>query len=145
MSTVKLRWIEGELFLGVDSHGHPLAIGSWPDQEPEWAGIKPSDLLLLGLIGCSGYDVVTILRKQRQQLTGLDITCTGEQLSEPPYTFTRIHIAYILRGRNLSEKAVQRAIELSEERYCSVAATVRGVAEITSSYTIVEEGSPEPP
>ena len=136
MSIVKVKWIEGELFAGVDSFGHTIMTGSWPEQDPEWAALKPSDLLLLGVIACSGYDVVTILKKQREQLTDLDISCNGEQTDEPPYAFTKIHIDYQLAGHNLDEKKVARAIQLSEERYCSVAATVRGVAEITSSFTI---------
>lgn len=138
MSTVKLKWIGSELFVGVDSFGHPIVTGSWPEQEPEWAALKPSDLLLLGVIACSGYDVVTILRKQREDLTDLEISCTGEQMDEAPYAFTKIHIDYRLTGRNLDDNKIQRAIQLSEEKYCSVAATVRGVAEITSSYTIEE-------
>ena len=139
MSTVKMKWIDGELFLGVDSYGHPIVTGSWPGQDPEWAALKPSDLLLLGVIGCAGYDVVSILKKQREDLTGLEMSCSGEQMTGPPYAFTKIHIDYKLTGRDLDEKKVRRAIQLSEERYCSVAATVRGVAEITSSFTI-EEG-----
>ncbi len=139
MSTVKMKWIEGELFVGTDSFGHPVVTGSWPEREPEWAALKPSDLLLLGVIGCSGYDVVTILKKQREKLTDLEMSCTGEQMDEPPYAFTKIHIEYKLTGHNLDERKVQRAIQLSEEKYCSVAATVRGVAELTSSYTIEEQ------
>ena len=138
MSTVKAKWINGELFVGVDSYGHPIVTGSWPEQDPEWAAVKPSDLLLLGIIACSGYDVVTILQKQREELTDLEISCTGEQMDEPPYAFTKIHIDYRLIGRGLDESKIQRAIQLSEEKYCSVVATVRGVAEITSSYTIEE-------
>ncbi|MFQ5595594.1 MAG: OsmC family protein [Anaerolineae bacterium] len=138
MSTVKAKWIDGELFVGVDSYGHPIVTGSWPEQNPEWAALKPSDLLLLGVIACSGYDVVAILKKQREDLTGLEMSCSGEQMADPPYAFTNIHIDYKLTGRDLDEKKVRRAIQLSEEKYCSVAATVRGVAEITSNFTIEE-------
>ncbi|MFQ5856473.1 MAG: OsmC family protein [Anaerolineae bacterium] len=138
MSTVKVKWIDGELFVGVDSYGHSIVTGSWPGQDPEWTALKPSDLLLLGVIACSGYDVVTILKKQREQLTDLEISCTGEQMPDPPYAFNKIHIDYKLAGRDLDESKVRRAIKLSEEKYCSVVATVRGVAEITSSYTIEE-------
>jgi putative redox protein len=101
--------------------------------------MSPSQLLLVGLGGCTGYDVVNILQKKRQQLTGLEVTVTGEQDSDPPWTYRKIHIQYVVRGKGLREKAVQSAIELSEQKYCSVAATVRGVAEVTYDYTIVEE------
>lgn len=136
MANVKARWIDGEMFVGVDSHGHTLVTGSWPGQDPEWAALKPSDLLLLGLIACSGYDVVTILRKQREDLTRLIISADAKQMEEPPYAFTHIHITYHFGGHELDEAKVARAIQLSEEKYCSVAATVRGVAEITSEYRI---------
>lgn len=101
--------------------------------------MSPSQLLLVGLGGCTAYDVVNILEKKRQQLTGLEVNVTGEQEPEPPWTYRTIHIEYVLRGKGLNEKAVQDAIELSEERYCSVAATVRPAAELTYDYTIVEE------
>lgn len=139
MSTVKMKWIDGELFVGTDSFGHTIVAGSWPEQDPEWAALKPSDLLLLGVIGCSGYDVVTILKKQREELTALELSCTGEQMDDPPYAFTKIHIDYKLTGRSLDEDKVRRAVQLSEDKYCSVIATIRGVAEITSSYTIEEQ------
>jgi putative redox protein len=105
----------------------------------EGTGLKPSDLLLLGLGGCTGVDVISILEKQRQKVTDLEITITGEQEPEPPWTFRRIEIEYLLRGKQLKEEAVRRAIQLSEEKYCSVGATISGVAEMVSSFQIVEE------
>jgi putative redox protein len=107
--------------------------------EDNATGMSPSQLLLVSLGGCTAYDVVNILEKKRQRLTGLEIKVTGEQEQDPPWTYRKIHIDYLVRGDGLSEKAVRDAIELSEERYCSVAATLRGAAEITYAYTIVEE------
>jgi putative redox protein len=135
MSQVKVKWVEGKQFVGTDSTSHSLVISS----SEEGIGLKPSDLLLLGLGGCTGVDVVTILEKQRQKITGLVITITGEQEPEPPWAFRRIEINYLLRGKGLKEEAVRRAIQLSEEKYCSVGATISGVAEISSSFQIVEE------
>jgi putative redox protein len=83
---------------------------------------------------------VNILEKKRQKLTGLEVAVTGEQDAEPPWTYRKVHLHYTLRGKGPREKAVQDAIELSEEKYCSVAATVRGVAEIDYEYTIIEGG-----
>lgn len=135
MGTVALKWVDSQLMLGTDSFGHPLVIGSWPEQAPEWAGLKPSDLLLLSVASCSAYDVVMILKKQREPLLGLDVTCSGTQLPDPPYAFTAIHVHYIARGP-LNEQKLARAIALSEDKYCSVVNTLRPTVAITSDYEI---------
>ena len=122
---------------GVDSFGHPMIIGSWPEKEPEWAGLKPSDLLMLSAASCSAYDVVMILTKQKEPLEGLEVTCMGEQKSEPPYQFTSMHLHYTLKGP-LNPKKVERAIQLSENKYCSVLNTLKPTVEITNDYEIVE-------
>lgn len=137
MGTVAVKWIESQLMTGVDSFGHPLVMGSWPEKEPEWAGLKPSDLLLLSAAACSAYDVIMILGRQREPLAGLEVTCAGEQESEPPYTFTSIHLHYTLKG-NLNPKKVERAIKLSEEKYCSVVNTLKDTVKITNDYEIIE-------
>ena len=135
--TVHVTWVQKRQFVGSDSSKHSVVMSS--QDEENGTGMKPSDLLLVGLGGCTGYDVVDILLKKRQQLTGLEVVVTGEQDAEPPWPYRKIHVHYTLRGKGLREKAVQDAIALSEEKYCSVAATVRDVAEITNEYTIVEE------
>jgi len=135
--TVHVKWVERREFVGADGSKHSVVMSS--QDEENGTGMSPSQLLLVGLGGCTGYDVVNILQKKRQQLTGLEVTVTGEQDSDPPWTYRKIHIQYVVRGKGLREKAVQSAIELSEQKYCSVAATVRGVAEVTYDYTIVEE------
>jgi len=141
MSNVALKWTgaDSQLFIGRDSYGHVVVSGSWPGEDngwQEWKAAKPSDLLLISLAACSAYDVVTILRRQRQALTNLYIQVDGNQASEPPYQFTDIHLHYVLEGEALDPKKVARAIELSQERYCSVAATIRGVAQLSHSYII---------
>jgi putative redox protein len=89
--------------------------------------------------GCTAYDVVNILTKKRKELIDLEISVSGEQAPDPPWTFTHIHMIYRLRGRGLTEKAVQDAIELSKNKYCSVGATCAEAAEITYEFTIEEE------
>lgn len=106
--------------------------------EENGIGMSPSQLLLVSLGGCTAYDVVAILEKKRQRLTGLEVTVTGEQETNPPWAYCKIHVYYEVRGRELREKAVRGAIKISEEKYCSVAATLRGIAEITHDYIIVE-------
>lgn len=141
MSNVAVKWSgEGsQMFIGRDSFGHVVVSGSWPDDDPdwqEWKATKPSDLLLISLGSCSAYDVVLILGRQRQNLHNLYIHIEGKQADTPPHQFTDIHLHYRLVGTDLDPKKVQRAIELSEEKYCSVAATVRGVANLTHSFEI---------
>ncbi len=136
MGTVAVKWVASQLMVGVDSFGHPLVMGSWPEQEPEWAGLKPSDLLLLAAASCATYDVVMILKKQRQPVAAVEVRCSGEQESEPPYRFTRIHLHYTVRGA-VDEDKVARAIQLSEEKYCSVTNTLKPTVTITSSFEVV--------
>ena len=135
MGQVEVTWVQNEQFVGMDSTKHSIVLST----AGEGTGSKPSDLLLIALGACSGVDVVGILNKKRQKFTGLQIKVSGEQDADPPWTFRKIHVEYVVRGRGLSEKAVQQAIELSQDKYCSVAATIRGVAEITSGFQIVEE------
>lgn len=135
MPQVRVKWVEGQQFVGTDSTKHSLVMSS----SKEGTGLKPSDLLLLSLGGCTAIDVISILEKQRQVVTGLEIKIAGEQDPEPPWTFRRVHLSYTLRGKGLKEGAVKRAIELSQEKYCSVGATISGRAEVTSSFQIVKE------
>jgi putative redox protein len=135
MGTTTVKWISGKQFIGIDSTRHSVVL-STPD---EGVGIKPSELLLLAVASCTAVDVVEILSKKRTPLDHLEIQCSGEQDQDPPWTFRRIHLRYIVGGKNLTEKAVAQAIQLSEEKYCSVAATLRATAEITTEFEILEE------
>ena len=134
---VNVTWVEKRQFVGTDTSKHSVVMSS--QDEENATGMKPSDLLLVSLGGCTAYDVVDILHKKRQKLTGLEVTVSAEQEADPPWTYRNIHILYELRGKGLKDKAVHDAIELSEQKYCSVAATLRGTAEITYDYTIVED------
>jgi len=140
MGTATVKWISGKQFIGIDSTRHSVIL-STPD---EGVGIKPSDLLLIAIASCTAVDVVEILAKKRIPVDHLEISCTGEQDQNPPWTFRKIHLRYIVGGKDLTEKAVSQAIQLSEEKYCSVAATVRATAEITTEFEILEEIAPQP-
>jgi len=135
MGTVSIKWIESQLMVGADSFGHPLVAGSWPEKGPEWAGLKPSDLLLLSAASCSAYDVIMILTKQREPLEDLEVQCTGTQAETPPYAFTHIHLHYRVTGA-VSEAKLARAIALSEDKYCSVTNTLKPTVEITSDFEV---------
>jgi putative redox protein len=140
MAEAMVKWLEEKRFVGVDSTDHGIVIAS-PGEDGR-IGVKPSDLLLLALGSCTAYDVVSILQKKRQPLTGLEVRVSGNQQADPPWTFERFHVHYVVKGRGLSEKAVADAIRLSEEKYCSVSATLRLGATVTHDYEIVEDGQP---
>lgn len=133
MGTATVKWISGKQFVGIDSTCHSVVL-STPD---EGVGIKPSELLLIAVASCSAVDVVEILTKKRMPLTYLEISSSGDQDSEAPWTFRKVHLHFRLSGKNLTEKAVEQAIQLSEEKYCSVAATIRPTAEITTDFEIL--------
>ena len=133
MSSASVKWIGGKQFIGIDSTKHSVVL-STPD---EGVGMKPSELLLVALASCTAVDVVEILAKKRLTLESLEITASAEQDQDPPWTFRKIHLIYRLKGAGLTGKDVKQAIDLSEEKYCSVAATLRGVAQITTSFEIV--------
>ena len=142
MGQVSVHWVGGDsrMFVGRDSSGHTVVAGHWSNQGDEswqdWKGLKPSDLLVISLCSCSAYDVVEIIKKQRQNLTGLSITAEAKQLPKPPYYFTDIHLHYVITGEDISAQKVEKAIELSQNKYCSVAATIRGVTKITYSFEV---------
>jgi len=135
MGTATVKWIEGKQFIGIDSTNHSVVL-STPD---EGIGIKPSDLLLIAVASCTAVDIVEILTKKRMPLTRLEISSTGEQDQDPPWTFRKIHLKFKIGGKGLTEKAVAQAIQLSEEKYCSVAATIRSTAEVTTEFEIIPE------
>ncbi|HUW15122.1 MAG TPA: OsmC family protein [Anaerolineae bacterium] len=137
-SEVTVKWTDRKQFVGVDSTKHSVVMSA---QDAEnGTGVKPSDMLLLALGGCSGVDVVSILTKQRRELSRFEMHVTGEQDDQGwPRPFRKIHVEYVLEGKGLTEKAVERAIALSHDTYCSVGSTVSGVAEITYSYQIIDK------
>jgi putative redox protein len=135
--TTRVVWLEKQQFVGIGSSKHSVVLSSQDDENG--TGISPSDLLMLSLAGCTSYDVVSILYKKRQQLTGLQVTVTAEQDEDAPWIYRKMHVHYEVRGKGLREKAVQDAIELSETKYCSVAATLRETVCITYEYTIAED------
>ncbi len=135
MSSAAVRWIGGKQFIGIDSTKHSVVL-STPD---EGVGMKPSEMLLVALASCTSVDVVEIMSKRRTPLSMLEVGVSAEQDSDPPWAFRKIHLHYRLAGAGITEDSAKMAIKLSEEKYCSVAATVRGVAEITWDFEIVEE------
>ena len=129
---VVAEWQGGLTFSGKNDLGNKVQMGSKQDKE----NISPMELLLLGLAGCTGYDVVSILEKKRQSPDSFKVVVRGVRAGDYPMVYNEIEVEYHLWGENLTEKAVEQAIELSEQKYCSASVMLGKTAEIRSSYTI---------
>jgi putative redox protein len=134
-----LRYGGDEFFIGISPSGHAQAIDVKGDRK---AAPTPVELLLIAVGGCTAADVISILLKKRQDVTDYQIEVTGERREEHPRAFTKMNVHHIVYGRNVSEQALASAIELSDTKYCSVAATVRPTVVITTSYEIIEAENP---
>lgn len=130
-----VRLVGNDLFIGYTPLGHSVTIDT--DRERNSAP-SPMELLLLALGSCTGVDVVSILTKKRQNVTDYRVEVRGQRRGEHPRSYKRIEVHHIVTGRSISERSVAQAIELSEQKYCSVAATLRPTAEIVSSFEIIQ-------
>src|SRR5262245_9923182 len=130
-----VQYAGGEFFVGTTPSGHAQTIDFNGERR---SAASPLELLLLAVVSCTASDVISILEKKRQDVTGYWAEVTGERAPEHPRKFIKMHVHHIVHGRSVSEKAVADAVHLSDTKYCSVAATVRPTAEITTSYEIVE-------
>lgn len=141
MRTVTVAWDgQAERFTASGSHaGHTIDVNAphEPDSDHPPTGFSASELILAGVGSCAAWDIVEILRKGRQDVTGIDVRVEGEQDAEQPWPYRSIVLHFTIRGRGVSETAVERAIALSTDRYCSAIATVRGVAEIGASFEVI--------
>jgi putative redox protein len=136
---VSVSWVKKNQFIAKDENNHAIVLDTSPQSGGEGTGMSPGRLLLAAVAGCTSIDVVDILKKSRQELTGLSVLARGVQNEEYPKYYKEIHLTYNLRGRNLDKDRVERAIRLSEEKYCSVGATVSGKAKIFIEYQIKDE------
>jgi putative redox protein len=136
MAKAVLKFAGDDLFVASTPSGHAQVIDTNPTRS---SAASPMELLLLALGSCTGIDVISILKKKRQHVSEYVIEVSGQRRSEHPRAYTEMHVRHLLRGRNLNAKAVAQAIELSEEKYCSVAATLRPTVTIVSSFEILED------
>ncbi len=132
----RIHWVEGTLMVGESGSGHAVVMDGPPDHGGRDLGVRPMEMLLLGMGGCTEFDVLLILRKARQAVTGCTVELAAERAGEDPKVFTRIHAHFIVSGHNLNEKQVARAIALSAEKYCSASIMLGATAEITHDYEI---------
>ena len=133
-----IHFANNDFFVGITPSGHAQTIET---DSHRGSAASPMELLLLALGGCTGVDVIDILKKKRQHVTGYRIEVHGDRREEYPRAYTKLYVKHIVSGRGVSEKAVARAIELSDQKYCSVAATIRGTAQIVTSYEIIEDSA----
>ncbi|MCS6787600.1 MAG: OsmC family protein [Thiobacillaceae bacterium] len=136
----RVKWIEDVCFMAESGSGHALVMDGAPDIGGRNLGPRPMELLLMGAGGCTSVDVVMILRKSRQQVTGCEVRLTAERAPDHPKVFTRIHMHFIVRGQGLKPEMVERAIRLSAEKYCSASIMLGKTAAITHDFEIVEDG-----
>lgn len=137
MLQAKVKWVDGLQFVGESGTNHAIIMDGAAEFGGSNTGMRPMELLLVGLGGCSGMDVASILTKKKLQITGIDINVKGQKADTYPKKFTNIEIEFIVSGKDLSEEAVKKAVDISMEKYCSVKATLEGVAKITHSYKVV--------
>ena len=143
MKKTTVRWTDGLRFVGTDSNGQTCVLSG--DDQP--SGVRPSELFLIALSACSAVDVAGILAKKRIRLESLEVIAEGDQDSEPPWTYRSIRLKFRISGSGLTVQAAEQAVRLSEEKYCSVAATVRATANISTAVEILpaEKNRPNGP
>jgi putative redox protein len=132
MTTANITWVEDMQFVAKGDSGHAIVMDSSEDVGGHDTGARPMEVLLMGILGCTAMDVISILKKKRQPITGLKIFATGDRNAEHPKYYTKIHLEYVASG-DVDLEALDRSAQLSEDKYCSAIATVRGKAEITRS------------
>lgn len=130
------RWVQDVTFVGESGSGHSVVMDGAPEVGGRNLGVRPMEMVLLGLAGCTGFDVVQILRKARQPVSGCVVEVSAERAEAPPRVFTRIHVHYRVSGTELAEAQVRRAVSLSAEKYCSVSVMLGRSAQITHDFEI---------
>ncbi len=133
----RIKWIEGKAFMGESGSGHAVVMDGPPESGGRDLGIRPMEMILLGLGGCTGFDVIHILEKARQPVSDCVVELEAERADSVPRVFTRIHVHFIVSGDGLLDKQVARAVELSAEKYCSASLMLGKVVDISHDYEII--------
>jgi putative redox protein len=136
---VNVKWEGAMRFTATTEEGDSLVMDTDAEGGGEGHGFRPVKLILVGLGGCTGMETIWILKRQRQEVTGLKMNVTGTRRKKDPMYYEAVQVEYVVRGRNLRESAVKRAIELSEQKYCSVRGIFRPEVKVTTSYRIEQE------
>ncbi len=136
----RVKWLDHMTFVGESGSGHAVVMDGAPEYGGRDLGIRPMEMLLLGLGGCTAFDVVSILKKSRQAIVDCEVMVDSDRAEEVPKVFTRIHIHFIVSGNNLDPAKVENAVSLSADKYCSASKMLEKAAEITHDFEIVELG-----
>ena len=134
----RIKWVEGRTFVGESGSGHKVVLGTASGPEGRTPGPSPMELVLIGAGGCSAFDVVHILEKGREAIADCVVELDADRAEQDPKVFTRIHMHFVVKGHGLSPSKVERAVQLSLEKYCSASAMIAKTATITHDFEIVE-------
>jgi len=132
----RVKWVQDVMFVAESGSGHAVVLDGAPEAGGRNLGVRPMEMLLMGLGGCSAFDVVTILRRGRERIEDCVVELEAQRAQSDPKVFTAIHLEYVLSGTNLDEKKIQRAIDLSAEKYCSASAMLGATAKITHGFRV---------
>ncbi len=134
----RVKWLEEVTFVGESASGHAVVMDGPPEHGGRNIGVRPMEMLLLGMGGCTSFDVISILKKSRQEVVDCEVELEAVRAETEPKVFTQIHVHFIISGKDLSEKHVKRAVELSAEKYCSASIMLGKMAKISHDYEIRE-------
>ncbi len=137
-----VKWVDGRMFVGESGSGHAVVMDGPPDHGGRNMGIRPMEMILLGLGGCSSFDVVEILQKGRHNVSHCTAELSAERVDAIPSVFSKIHLHFKVMGNNLKESTVERAVKLSAEKYCSASIMLSKSVEITHSFEVIEQQEP---
>ena len=137
-TTAKISWVDGALFVAEGGSGHTLTMDGAPDIGGRNLASRPMEVVLMGMGGCTAIDVVSMLKKQRQDIEGIEVSLVAERAPDHPKVFTSVKLVYTVRGRKLNKALVERAVSLSDEKYCSATAMIRKSANVSHHVVLVE-------
>ena len=135
----RVKWLDNMSFVGESGSGHSVVMDGSPDAGGRNLAARPMEMVLIGMGGCTAFDVVMILKKARQPIEDCIVELSAERAEEVPKVFTKIHVHYIVKGKGLSEKQVEKAVHLTAEKYCSVSIMLAATATVTHDFEIIEE------
>jgi len=134
-----VKWLDHMSFVGESESGHSVVMDGPPESGGRNMGVRPMEMVLLGMGGCTAFDVVMILQRQRQAITDCHVELSAERADKVPKVFTRIHAHYVVKGKDLDAKKVARAVDMTAEKYCSVSIMLAKSVDVTHDFEIVEE------
>ena len=134
----RVKWLDSMSFVGESGSGHSIVMDGPPESGGRNLGVRPMEMLLLGLGGCASFDVVLILQKSKQQIIDCEVQIEAARADKEPKVFTRIHLHFVVTGRSVSAEKVERAIKLSAEKYCSASIMLAQMAEVTHDFELIE-------